>query len=73
MNNISHNTAAVLSAAKQTKGGCVNCKKSLSGETDFLQRLRVCRACLQIYSIVDAAITSAADRKLNKPTFDFEF
>lgn len=47
---------------------CVNCKKTLGHESEFSQRVKVCRKCLIVYSVIDAALNLAADSKAQSAT-----
>lgn len=59
-------TGALLRPTLSTS--CANCKKSLHREAEFCRRVNICRLCLNVYGVIDAALNQAAERKTIEAT-----
>lgn len=55
-------TSNLVTATKAT-AVCINCAASLKSESEFARRIRVCAACLAIYTKIDDAITRANESR----------
>jgi hypothetical protein len=55
------NPAPVQIAAKPSS--CIICKHSLPKDDEFIQKVRVCRKCLSVYSSVSSALEQSADER----------
>lgn len=45
---------------------CAGCGKDIEADNEHLQRLRVCRVCLDFYSRIDSILDNAAIEKTRK-------
>lgn len=56
------------------KSACITCQSNLGNESEFSRRIKVCAACLAIYTKIDDAISAANEnRKSHSETDDFTY